>query len=167
MAHDREIRDYLVSELGYGNYKGCYQALYDRKEKLPLKGTLIFHNPDMSEFEKFLSTYEIGDDEMKREEFASPGFFGAYIKDDDGKEEMVGYVGEHLEGSIGMLYVFPEWRGRGFALEMQSYMLNRALEMGAYSYGQIFEDNEASIALSRKMGLKFSDGMVYWTWKEM
>ncbi|MBR3003528.1 MAG: GNAT family N-acetyltransferase, partial [Lachnospiraceae bacterium] len=107
----------------------------------------------------------IGDDEMKRELFNSPEFMGGYITDEKGNEVMVGYVGEHLEGSIGMLYVFPEFRKRGLAYEMQAFMINRAIDKGSIPFGQIYEDNAASLALSHKMGLTFSGSMLYWLWK--
>ena len=164
VAHDLEIREYLMNEMGYINDRGCYQAVYEGG-RIPVDSQLTFHKPLEEDFEKFRSTYGIGNDEMKRELFDSPDFFGTYITDDEGREKMVGYVGEHLEGSIGMLYVFPEFRKRGYAYEMQAFMLNRAIDKGAIPFGQIYEDNEASLALSHKMGLTFSRSLLYWLWK--
>ena len=164
VAHDLEIREYLMAEMGYKNDRGCYQAVYEG-DKIQVDSQLTFHTPAEEDFELFRSTYGIGDDEMKRELFNSPEFMGGYINDENGNEVMAGYVGEHLEGSIGMLYVFPEFRKRGLAYEMQAFMINRAIDKGSIPFGQIYEDNAASLALSHKMGLTFSRSKLYWLWK--
>ena len=160
VARDNDIRDYLINERGYRFHEGCYQAVYDKKEPVPTEGRITLRNPDPCDFELFNSTYEIGDEDMKREAFAKPDFFGGY---EDGK--LVGFVGIHNEGAMGYLFVAPEYRGMGYAREMQAMLMNRLISEGAYPYGQIYESNEASLTLQRKMGLTISDDMIYWLWK--
>lgn len=37
-----------------------------------------------------------------------------------------------------------------------------ALERGQYAFGQVFTDNQASLALQRKVGMTVSKDTLYW-----
>ncbi|MBE5905217.1 MAG: hypothetical protein E7277_00285 [Lachnospiraceae bacterium] len=50
--------------------------------------------------------------------------------------EMAGFVGEHLEGSIGLLHVMPKFRRKGYAM-----------------------------ALQKKLGLTQSENTIIWMWR--
>ena len=43
-------------------------------------------------------------------------------------DERIGFVGEHLEGSIGILKVLRQYRGRGFGKELDRFMIIQMLE---------------------------------------
>jgi ribosomal protein S18 acetylase RimI-like enzyme len=63
------------------------------------------------------------------------------------------FVGEHPEGAIGMLEVFPEQRRRGWATALESAKINEQLDRGLVPWGEVWPDNRASIALQEKLGL--------------
>ena len=83
--------------------------------------------------------------------------YGAFIDGD-----LCGFIGYHKEGSIGMLEVLPEYRGRGIALRLQAVATNKRIKSGAYAYGQVIEDNIKSLNLQKKLGYDISDDKVYW-----
>ncbi|SEB07244.1 FR47-like protein [Pseudobutyrivibrio sp. ACV-2] len=80
-------------------------------------------------------------------------------------EGIVGFIGEHLEGSIGLLYILPEYRRRGYASELEKEMFRRTREKGYIPFGQVVTTNDASIKLQESMGLTKSEGTVLWMWR--
>ena len=74
---------------------------------------------------------------------------------------LAGIIGIHEEGSIGMLYVKPEYRHRKLATALETYAFNRALENGWIPYGQIIAGNEASMRLQESMGIAFFQNHPY------
>ncbi|MBR0514478.1 MAG: GNAT family N-acetyltransferase [Clostridia bacterium] len=72
---------------------------------------------------------------------------------------------EHLEGSMGLLYIFPEFRRRGYATELEKAVIAKTLQEGYTPFCQIEKSNSASMALQRKLGLAISDRLICWMWK--
>ena len=79
---------------------------------------------------------------------------------------LAGFIGEHLEGSMGMLYVFPEFRRRGFGAELQRALIADTMDRGFIPFGQVEKDNLPSLALQKKLGMTISNGLIVWMWKE-
>ena len=77
----------------------------------------------------------------------------------------VGFIGEHLEGSMGLLYVFPESRRHGYAVALEKAMIARTLKEGFIPFGQVEKGNHASLALQKKIGMTVSDNLICWMWK--
>ena len=77
-------------------------------------------------------------------------------------EALAGFVGVHDEGSLGMLEVLPPYRRRGYGLVLQLAIVRAALAQGRYAYGQVAEDNAASLALQRKAGMTVCPDKIYW-----
>lgn len=67
-------------------------------------------------------------------------------------EELVGFVGEHREGSIGMLEVFPGHRGKGWGEALVSVKANRMLERGWTPWTEVYPYNKASLKMHEKLG---------------
>lgn len=78
--------------------------------------------------------------------------------------ELVGFIGEHDEGAIGMLEVFPEHRRRGYAYELEGFLVNRMLACGRVPFTQVVEGNDASFALQRKLGFTVLPRVQCWNW---
>lgn len=151
----------LAAERGFTGSNPCRQAVYEKKTPLPVGTELTLRHPDGSDFPKIRDSYDLGLDEEVREAFESPDFLGGYL---DG--ELVGYIGVHGEGSMGMLHVFEPFRRRGYAEALYATLINDQLRKGRLPYAQVIEGNEASLALQRKLGLRVSDGLLYWMWRE-
>ena len=123
-------------------------------------GRLALRDAEEADLPVLTATYElVSADEMrlivKRRKLVL-GFDGG---------SLAGFMGEHLEGSMGLLYVFPEFRRRGYATELENAVIAKTLREGYIPFGQIEKNNSASMALQRKLGLAVSDRMICWMWK--
>lgn len=84
-------------------------------------------------------------------------FLGAFEGD-----TLVGFMGRHAEGAMGLLEVLPPYRRRGIGRLLESHMIRRELALGHVPYGQVFSDNAPSLALQRDMGLTLSQETLRW-----
>ncbi len=73
-----------------------------------------------------------------------------------------GFIGVHDEGSIGMLEVLPPYRRRGLGEVLLRAAVRRALAQGRYAYGQVFDNNAASLALQKKVGMTLTEEPMFW-----
>lgn len=83
--------------------------------------------------------------------------FGGYKN-----ETLIGFIGVHLEGSIGLLEIFPQYRRLGYGTILESYMVNQMLENGFVPFVQVEINNVKSISLQNKLGFKVSEDRLYW-----
>ena len=71
--------------------------------------------------------------------------------------QLAGFIGQHNEGSIGMLEVFPDFRHRGYARALEVYKTAEHIEKGYIPWCQVFTDNQASLSLQEKLGYEMSE----------
>lgn len=67
--------------------------------------------------------------------------------------ELCGFIGFHDDGSMGMLEVFPEFRRLHIGQALEQHLINVALSQGRVPYCHIFEGNEPSVNLQKRLGL--------------
>ena len=171
--HQREMVPFMEKYFHLKTDMECIQGAYTRREKLPVRG---LYGPDgrgengfsirtlTEEFIPFVAEHysEIGSPEYVTERILHGAVYGAFYD-----EKIVGFIADHEEGSIGMLYVLPEYRKRHVAMALETYCMNLAVERGEIPYGQVVLGNEASIRLQEKMGICFAKGTVVWMgWAE-
>ena len=149
-----------AKELGFTGCNPCRQVVYEGSSPLPVSSELIIRQSDKKDFPAFLETYHYGDEDELREAFEGPDFLGGYWG-----EEFVGYIGVHNDGAMGMLHVFPPYRRRGYAEALYRTLINNQLKKGRTPFAQIIIDNEKSLRLQEKLGLRISDGLLYWMWR--
>ena len=159
VVRDAALADYARA-LGYSHTQPMLQVLYEKFSAPVTAGTLDIRRPDEADFRAVNDTYHVVGEAQLRENFDSGDFFGAYK---DGR--FVGYMGVHPEGAMGMLHIFEEYRRRGYARELYSFMIDRQLRLGRLPYGQVFADNQPSMELQRALGFTFSKGPLFWMWK--
>ena len=80
--------------------------------------------------------------------------------DENGR--LAAFAGTHAEGSMGMLEVLPDYRRRGMGEALEACLIARQLEKGWVPFCQIFDGNEPSLRLQKKLGLKLASGRLYW-----
>ena len=85
------------------------------------------------------------------------GMLGAFVAGSP-----AGFISTHIEGSIGMLEVLPQYRRRGVGEALLLAMTAFCMEQGQYPYGQVFTDNGPSLALQRKVGMTLSEELLFW-----
>lgn len=151
----------MAGELGFNGCHPCWQVVYDKTTPIPVQTELAIRHPDEKDFPKISASYDMGTEEELRIDFEGPDFLGGYLD-----EKLVGYVGLHGEGSMGMLYVFPPYRRRGYAEALYGTLINHQLQQGRLPFAQIIEDNEASMELHRKCDFRIADDLIYWMWRE-
>lgn len=171
--HQREMVPFMEKYFHLKTDMECLQGAYTRREKLPVRG---LYGPDgrgedgfairtlTEEFIPFVAEHysEIGSPEYVTERIRHGAVYGAFYD-----EKIVGFIANHEEGSIGMLYVLPEYRKRHVAMALETYCMNLAVERGEIPYGQVVLGNEASIRLQEKMGICFAKGTIVWMgWAE-
>ena len=84
-------------------------------------------------------------------------FLGAFeLRKGEGGEaaELVGFVGEHDVGSIGMLTVFPDHRRQGWGEALEVAKINQVLDRGDVPWCEVYPDHRASVRLQKKLGFK-------------
>ena len=146
----------IEEKLGMHVHMMCVNACYTNREQMPVKYKDI-HPLTMEALSYVLEHYEYGSREYLTERIRSGAMVGAWK---DGK--LVGFAGEHEEGSLGLLYVHPEVRRQGIGEALEAYMVNRHLTLGYLPYGQIVVGNDRSIKMQEKHGLYLSEGHVWW-----
>lgn len=170
-------QDFMVEPaqkmLQLDNVTTCRQAVYTKKEKLPITGLYRLDDerqegwPQMRKLDiRHLDVVAESYDGMEaseetraylKERIEKGWMFGAFYE-----EELAGFVGMHTEGSIGMLTVLPQYRGRKLGKALETYAINMSLEHGFTPYGQVKEGNETSLHLQESLGLCFSKTQIYW-----
>lgn len=76
--------------------------------------------------------------------------------------QLAAFIGMHHEGSMGILEVLPEYRRRGLAMALEGWLIRWHLERGWTPFCHVYEDNPASHALQKKLGLTPAPEQVVW-----
>ena len=66
--------------------------------------------------------------------------------------QLVGFIGEHPDGALGMLEVFPRARRRGYGSALLAAKANEHLAQGWTPFSQVMSANEVSLALHEALG---------------
>lgn len=160
-AHDAFSYEFLSQRGEYFNEMICYNTVYTKSNPILIQNSEIkikYLNADYKDIiMKNYTKAEVVSSDYIEERLKAKVMLGAFIND-----ELCGFIGNHSEGSIGMLEVFPEYRGRGIGMALQIAATNDALANNRYAYGQVVEGNLASTNLQKKLGFELSKDKVYW-----
>ncbi|MBU3107916.1 GNAT family N-acetyltransferase [Clostridium gasigenes] len=161
VGHQDLYYEYLKERFNAINEMYCYQTVYTESEPLPISNCpatikLLTEEYTSDVFSQYHNDFTTGI-EYIRERIESKTMFGAFIDN-----KLVGFVGTHEEGSIGLLDVLPEYRKIGIATSLQIYATNLALYQNRIPYGQVVIGNEESTKLQEKLGFKISKEKIYW-----
>ena len=100
---------------------------------------------------------KVVDDNYIKDRIRKHYMYGAFYGD-----ELAGFAGIHNDDSIGMLRVLPEYRGRNIGKALQTFIMNKMIDMGWIPYGQFMVGDVASENLQKKLGLHLSKTPVIW-----
>lgn len=81
------------------------------------------------------------------------------------EDRLVGFIGQHHEGSMGLLYIFPEYRKKGYGSRLEQVMIKKIRKTGFIPYCHVITDNKASIRLQKGLGLAQTKNTVSWMWR--
>lgn len=147
---DEMVRD-VKANLGLRHDEPCHLVVYESKELIKIKSSLDIRVLTPAYSDLVLSNYShpeyLRDGEL--ESLLERGLvLGGF---EDGR--LCAFIGEHSEGAIGMLEVFPEFRRRGWGLALEAAKIDQQLEAGLVPWGEVWPDNKASLALQKKLGM--------------
>lgn len=167
--HQEDMCEVAQEVLGVSPFITCKMAVYTKKEKLPITGLYTTNGKTPEgmveirrigvEYAKEAAAFYDGPDgaDYVREHLEEFGLYGAFLE-----EKLVGYIGRHPEGGMGILQVSPEYRRRKIAKALETYMINLSLEIGHIPFAQVVVGNEKSVALQESLGLCFAKNLIYW-----
>lgn len=157
LLHQAELIAPAREKLPLPTLFSCRQAVYEKKTPLPLGGLLTFAPLTPAHLPFLLAAYDM----LPPDEIALlleiGAIYGGYRAG-----ELVGFVGTHLEGSIGLLEVLPPFRRSGFGEELERFMVNTLLAQGRIPFAQVLPDNAPSLALQEKLGFTLTQETVHW-----
>ena len=174
VCHGEKQAEFCRDFFGFDRITKCYQVTYTPPAPLPLKGALRFEKAGEKQLQTIIDTYALESPDTLRKLVAAKKINAAYAAETaDGEENkagangetretFVGYIGQHPEGSMGLLLIFPKFRRHGYAEELESYQINEILAEGRTPYAHIITDNFKSFSLQKKLGANVADDLVIW-----
>ncbi|MBQ8373947.1 MAG: GNAT family N-acetyltransferase [Clostridia bacterium] len=158
VAHGESAKNAVYARLPVARETKCYQVVYRGQPRF-LRGSLDFRSPRAEDLAMIKQVYALESPENIDALNGSGKLFGAYLKETG---DFVGFIGSHPEGSMGMLHVFEKYRRKGYAEEIEGFLINRYLQNGEAPYGHVIFGNEASVRLQEKLGFETAKEFVYW-----
>ena len=162
-AHNALFTPLLQEKYGYKHQMECFQCAYMSGEKLDLRASegIELKPLTIEQLDFVVENYSHNPDRNYILERLEAGMIGAFYGN-----EIVGFVGTHTEGTMGMLEIVPAYRRRGIAYTLEAAMINYTLDKGFIPHAHIVTTNEASIKLQEKVGMNFSDKTATWMYDE-
>lgn len=157
LVFERNLVDFSCRRYALPPMLECFQAVYMQKKPPVLRGDLEIKTAADEDFRIISDHYEMVSEQELREIIRRGNLFIGFC---NGKA--VGFVGQHLEGSMGLLEVFPQYRGKGYGTELESFMISHMLEKELIPFCQVETDNYRSMKLQKKLGLTISEEHMYW-----
>lgn len=161
VTHDKFSFDLLNEKFNFNETMICYNTVYTKKTPIKiLNSTVEVKRLTLEHKDIIIKNYskiDMVDTNYIENRLNANVMLGAFINNN-----LCGFIGNHEEGSIGMLEVFPEYMGKGIGSILQIAATNDALANNRYPYGQVVETNLASTALQKKLDFQFSKSKVYW-----
>jgi GNAT superfamily N-acetyltransferase len=77
-------------------------------------------------------------------------------------QQLLGFIGQHAQGALGLLVVLPQHRRQGLAEFLLTHSVNQLLDQGRTPYDHIEAGNQASQQLQRKLGFSISAERLAW-----
>ncbi len=162
-AHQAQLVPLLMGKYGYKHHMECFQCAYLKNEKLDEKISegITLRELTSADADFVVRNYDHMSDEKYVSERVEAGMLGAFCG-----SEMVGFIGTHSEGTIGLLQVLPDFRRRGIAYTLEAAMINYQLNKGWVPHGQVVTTNKASIQLQEKLAMSITDKTLTWMFDE-
>ncbi len=159
MVTDFKLGRHAFEKYDFSEKLECFQVAYYGEPLIP-DSQIRVKAADQKDISLLIRTYDLISPEEMMEVVERGNLLLGYDKD-----HLVGFIGEHLEGSMGMLYIFPEYRRKGFASALEKIYISKTIEKGFIPFGQVEKSNRESLNLQKKIGMTQSDKIICWMWK--
>lgn len=156
-VYNKDVCDYLKNEYPFFKESSTfYICTYLKKEKFNLEYT-DFRNLDKSYYDIIRDNYELLSNEEIKERLFSNKIFGLFVEN-----ELVGFIGIHKEGDMGIFKVFDDEKFDEYAYALEANLINYLLDENVIIYTHIQSEDERILKIQEKLGLKKSDSLQYW-----
>ena len=102
--------------------------------------------------------YRIGNDD----EYFMSAIARGMLKAVNEKGEIIGFIGEHPEHALGMLYIDEVYRRQGIGRALEQALINKFIDEGKIPFDHVVITNDKSIHLQNSLGMTISEGNIYW-----
>ena len=151
------LAGYAEEKFGFHDIFQCKKVAYFKGKRLSFQSALDIVRPDENYLRLVKENYhtipEAEIDEINRRGNLFCAFMGS---------DFVGFSGNHLDGSLGLLEIFPQFQRQGFGEQLERFMINYIIDKGDIPYGEIVIGNEPSARLQRKLGFEISEETITW-----
>ncbi|HJA30810.1 MAG TPA: tRNA (guanosine(37)-N1)-methyltransferase TrmD [Candidatus Eisenbergiella pullicola] len=162
-CHQKFLAESIARRFSKKDCSECFQVAYTKKVPLSEPEGVSVRVIGEEYTDLVHSLYPLIEKRERVREILRDGIvYGAFLQKESGARELVGFIGTHEEGAMGMLHVLEPYRRLGIAEKLESFLINRLLEQGRTPYAQIFTDNAASLKLQEKLGLRIAGRKIYW-----
>ena len=159
MVSNEALIETAFTRCGFSDRIVCYQVAYYGPSP-ELDDGLTVRAAELRDLSFLLETYHnLSAEDLERLVKMQNILFGY------AQGQLVGFIGEHLEGSMGLLYILPKFRRKGYAAALEKRFIARTLARGFVPFGQVDVGNLASLRLQEKLGLTRSERPIGWMWK--
>ncbi|MEG2420711.1 MAG: GNAT family N-acetyltransferase [Oscillospiraceae bacterium] len=158
VGFEQSYREKAKAQFGFKTEEICVSVLYEREnppELSPFDGELCKLTKEHTQFVHQHYSCDFSMDYIARA--IDEGMIGIFVEG-----RMAGFIGNHFEGTMGLLEVLPEYRRRGFGEVLERAEVRLLLSQGKLALAHVFADNEKSLALQRKIGLSVSEKTLFW-----
>lgn len=157
-VHETLYFDLMKECFGFGGMHPCWQFGWLRPTPPPLpESDAAVQRLGASHLPTVCANYHMESEDYLGRLIERGQLYGAFAGD-----TLMAFAGCHADGSMGLLEVLPQYRRRGIATLLQSYMINLELARGHIPYGQVFDGNNPSLALQQSLGMIQSTGQLFW-----
>lgn len=139
--------------LGMHHLSPCYLVVYEKDGPPAYERALDIRPLDRGSMQAILEGY--AHPEYLREGELEGLLDAGKILGGFEKGRLAGFIGEHPEGSIGMLEVFPPFRRKGWAYALEAAKIESHLRQGFVPWAEVWPDNAASLKLQERLGFTF------------
>ncbi len=149
------IKNVLLN-CGFVIQDDCFQFEYYGKPLNSPKSEFTIRKIGINDFDKIAAFYHSSVEYIKN--LLKKGVFLAAFKDD----EIIGAIGEHERGTIGMLFVKPTYRRKGIATLLMTAKTNEVLSKNKVPVLHVKKGNDASFYLQKNIGYELVTDKSYW-----
>lgn len=157
VVYDKKLVSFIKKRYNLHDSLICFQEAYLSQNELIENHDLVLKLASIDDLSMILKHYHRLSIEEIKEIIDEKHLYLGYVDD-----HLIGFIGEHLEGSIGLLEVFEDYRRLGYGSELEKRMINLMLKRNLLPFCQIEVDNVKSLSLQKKLGMSLSQEKVYW-----
>lgn len=154
-ARGEDLKNLLL-EKGLSISSNCFQFEYHLDDVVIPKSEYAVRPIGTSFLDK-ISPFYHNDKEYLRHLLNKGVFLGAF----DG-QELLGMIGEHSRGTIGLLFVKQNYRRKGIARLLMATKIKSLISQGRTPVLHVIDGNTASFNLQKNMGYDLLEDRVYW-----